>query len=66
VPLLAAQGHRVLVPCLRGSGPTRCLSSETPRTGRQAAVARDMIALLDALRIEQAILAGFDWEAGWA
>jgi pimeloyl-ACP methyl ester carboxylesterase len=56
----------VLVPYLRGSGLTRRILSRTPRNGRRAAVARDTIALLDALRIEQAVLAGFDWEAGWA
>ncbi len=63
VPLLAAAGHRVVVPYLRGFGTTRFLSDETFRNGEQAALALDVIALLDALEIERAILAGFDWGA---
>jgi pimeloyl-ACP methyl ester carboxylesterase len=52
-PILAAQGYRVIVPYLRGYGTTRFLSSKTPRNGQQAALAADMIALLDALKIEK-------------
>jgi len=62
-PLLAAQGYRVIVPHLRGHGTTRFLSNATLRNGQQAAVALDIIALMDALKIEKAILAGFDWGA---
>ncbi|MES2164854.1 MAG: alpha/beta hydrolase [Pseudomonadota bacterium] len=62
-PLLAAQGYRVIVPHLRGHGSTRFLSDATFRNGQQAAVALDIIALMDALKIEQAILAGYDWGA---
>jgi pimeloyl-ACP methyl ester carboxylesterase len=62
-PMLAAQGYRVIVPYLRGYGSTRFLSSDTVRTGQQSALALDINALLDALGIEQAILAGFDWGA---
>lgn len=60
-PLLAAQGYRVIVPQLRGHGGTRFLSRRTPRTAEQSAVALDIIALMDALKIEKAVLAGFDW-----
>jgi pimeloyl-ACP methyl ester carboxylesterase len=63
VPLLASAGHRVVVPYLRGFGTTRFLSDETFRNGEQAVLALDVIALLDALEIERAILAGFDWGA---
>jgi pimeloyl-ACP methyl ester carboxylesterase len=62
-PVLAEAGYRVIVPYLRGYGTTRFLSSTTPRNGQQAVIAVDIIALLDALRIERAILAGFDWGA---
>jgi len=62
-PLLASAGYRVIVPHLRGYGTTRFLASETPRNGQQAAVAVDIIALMDALKIEKPILAGFDWGA---
>jgi pimeloyl-ACP methyl ester carboxylesterase len=62
-PLLASAGYRVIVPYLRGYGTTRFLSGETPRNGQQSALAVDVIALMDALRIESAILAGFDWGA---
>jgi pimeloyl-ACP methyl ester carboxylesterase len=62
-PRLAQAGYRVIVPYLRGYGSTRFLSSTTPRNGQQAVVAVDIIALMDALRIEQAILGGFDWGA---
>jgi len=62
-PLLAARGHRVIIPYLRGYGATRFLSADTVRNGQPAALAQDAIALMDALRIERAILAGFDWGA---
>jgi pimeloyl-ACP methyl ester carboxylesterase len=62
-PVLAAAGYRVLVPFVRGYGTTRFLSGGTPRNGQQATVAADVIAFMDALGIEQAILAGFDWGA---
>jgi pimeloyl-ACP methyl ester carboxylesterase len=60
-PRLAAQGARVIVPWLRGYGPTRFLSAATPRSGEQAALGQDLLALLDALRIESAVLGGYDW-----
>jgi pimeloyl-ACP methyl ester carboxylesterase len=60
-PLLASVGYRVIVPYLRGYGPTRFLSKDTVRNGEPAALAVDTIALMDALKIEKAILAGFDW-----
>jgi pimeloyl-ACP methyl ester carboxylesterase len=60
-PLLASAGYRVIVPYLRGYGSTRFLSRETPRNGEQAAVAADTIALMDALKIQEATLGGFDW-----
>jgi len=60
-PLLAARGCRVVVPYLRGYGPTRFLSSSAVRNGEQAAFAFDIIALMDALKIERAIVGGFDW-----
>ena len=63
VPLLAAAGYRVLVPYLRGYGTTSFLSSTTRRNGQQAALALDVIAVLDALGIDRAIVAGFDWGA---
>jgi pimeloyl-ACP methyl ester carboxylesterase len=63
VPLLAAAGYRVIVPYLRGFGSTRFLSDATFRNGEQAALALDTIALMDALRIERAVVAGFDWGA---
>ncbi|HEY2070263.1 MAG TPA: alpha/beta hydrolase [Rhizomicrobium sp.] len=62
-PLLAAQGYRVIVPYLRGYGTTRFLSADTKRNGEQAAVALDTIALMDALKIKQAVIGGFDWGA---
>jgi pimeloyl-ACP methyl ester carboxylesterase len=62
-PLLAAAGYRVIVPYLRGYGTTRFLSSDTVRNGQQSVVALDIIALMDALKIEKAVLAGFDWGA---
>lgn len=60
-PRLADAGARVIVPYLRGFGPTRFLSEATMRSGQQAALGKDIIDLLDALGIEQAILAGYDW-----
>jgi pimeloyl-ACP methyl ester carboxylesterase len=60
-PQLAAQGCRVIVPYLRGYGPTRFLDAATPRSGEQAAVGADLIALMDALDIERAVVAGYDW-----
>ncbi|MEU1536017.1 alpha/beta fold hydrolase [Streptomyces fagopyri] len=60
-PLLAAQGYRVVVPYLRGHGTTRFLSSKTMRNAQQSAIALDIIALMDALKIHEAVLAGFDW-----
>jgi pimeloyl-ACP methyl ester carboxylesterase len=62
-PLLASAGCRVIVPYLRGYGTTRFLSNDTPRNGQQSVVAVDAIALMDALRIEKATVAGFDWGA---
>jgi len=62
-PLLASVGHRIIVPYLRGYGTTKFLSSETFRNGQPSAVAVDIIALMDALKIERATLAGFDWGA---
>jgi len=62
-PLLAAKGYRVIVPHLRGYGTTRFLSSDTPRNGQQAVFAVDIIALMDALKIEKAVVAGYDWGA---
>ena len=62
-PRLSQAGYRVIVPYLRGYGTTRFLSSDTLRNGQQSVVALDIIALMDALRIEKVILAGFDWGA---
>lgn len=63
VPLLASAGYRAIVPYLRGYGPTRFLSGDTVRNGQQSALALDVIALMDALKIEKAIIGGFDWGA---
>ena len=60
-PLLAAEGWRVLVPWLRGYGPTRFLNPATPRSGQQAALGADLLAFMDALDIRRAMLAGYDW-----
>ncbi|MGW2775407.1 alpha/beta fold hydrolase [Streptomyces olivaceoviridis] len=60
-PLLADLGYRVIVPYLRGHGSTRFLSSRTPRNAEQSAIALDIIALMDALKIHRAVFAGFDW-----
>jgi pimeloyl-ACP methyl ester carboxylesterase len=62
-PLLASAGYRVIVPHLRGHGTTRFLSATSFRNGQPSAIAVDMIALMDALKIEKAIVAGFDWGA---
>ncbi|MFE0024399.1 alpha/beta fold hydrolase [Amycolatopsis sp. NPDC059021] len=62
-PLLAAAGYRVLVPFLRGYGATTFRSAETVRNGQQSAVAADIVAFMDALKIDKAILGGFDWGA---
>ena len=63
-PLLASVGYRVIVPYLRGYGTTRFLSTETDRNGQPSAIAVDVMALMDALKIEKATLAGFDWARG--
>jgi pimeloyl-ACP methyl ester carboxylesterase len=60
-PLLAAQGCRVIVPYLRGYGPTRFRSPATPRSGQQAALGHDLLQLLNALALPSAVLAGYDW-----
>ncbi|MGJ7507725.1 alpha/beta fold hydrolase [Variovorax sp. GT1P44] len=60
-PMLADAGCRVIVPYLRGYGATRFLSDATPRSGEQAALGADLLALLDALAIPRAVLAGYDW-----
>jgi pimeloyl-ACP methyl ester carboxylesterase len=62
-PLLAARGYRVLVPYLRGYGSTQFLSADTVRNGQQAALAQDIVAFMDALNIQRAVLGGFDWGA---
>lgn len=62
-PLLAAEGYRVVVPYLRGYGGTRFRSSETERNGQQSVLAHDVIDLMDALKIQRATVAGFDWGA---
>src|SRR5207249_10151649 len=62
-PRLASPGCRVFVPCLGGYGTPRFLSSDTLRNGQQSALAVDIIALMDALKITKAIVAGFDWGA---
>ena len=63
VPLLTSAGYRVIVPYLRGYGTTRFLSNDTFRNGQQSALSLDIIALMDALDIQKAIIAGFDWGA---
>ena len=60
-PLLASAGYRVIVPYVRGYGTTRFLSNDTLRNGEQAAVAVDVVALMDALKIAKAVIGGFDW-----
>jgi len=61
VPLLTAAGARVIVPYLRGYGPTTFLRPDTPRSGEQAALGADLLALMDALQLPRAVLAGYDW-----
>jgi pimeloyl-ACP methyl ester carboxylesterase len=61
VPLLVREGQRVVVPYLRGYGPTRFLSDGTLRSGQQASLGHDLLALLDALHIDRAIVGGYDW-----
>ena len=61
VPPLVAAGYQVIVPYLRGYGQTRFLEADTPRSGQQAALGRDLIELMDALALPSAVLAGFDW-----
>src|SRR5262245_53604592 len=60
-PPLAADGCRVLIPWLRGYGPTRFLSDKTPRSGEQAALGNDLRQFMDALAIKRAAIAGYDW-----
>ena len=60
-PMLASRGCRIVVPYLRGYGPTRFRDATTPRSGEQAAIGADMMALMDALEIERAVFAGYDW-----
>ncbi|HEY4130235.1 MAG TPA: alpha/beta hydrolase [Gemmatimonadaceae bacterium] len=62
-PILASSGYRVIIPHLRGYGSTHFLSATTVRNGEQAALAVDLIALMDALKIDHAVIAGFDWGA---
>ena len=62
-PLLEAKGYRVIIPYLRGYGSTSFISKDIPRNGQQSVVAVDAVALMDALHIQKAILAGFDWGA---
>jgi len=62
-PILAAKGYRVIVPFVRGYGETRILSPDTMRNGQPSAVALDTVAMMDALKIQSAVLAGFDWGA---
>jgi pimeloyl-ACP methyl ester carboxylesterase len=62
-PILASAGFRVIVPYFRGYGPTRFLASATPRNGQQAALATDIVALMDALKIQHATVGGYDWGA---
>ena len=61
VPALTAAGYRAIVPYLRGYGATRFLSAETPRSGEQAALGKDLLDLMDALDLPRAALVGFDW-----
>lgn len=62
-PILAARGYRVVIPYLRGYGATKFLSPDTPRNAQQAALGADALALMDALKIDKAIVAGYDWGA---
>jgi pimeloyl-ACP methyl ester carboxylesterase len=60
-PMLAARGCRVIVPHLRGHGPTRFVDASAPRAGQQGALGADAIAFMDALKLKRAVLAGYDW-----
>lgn len=60
-PILVARGCRTISPYLRGYGPTRFVAAETPRSGQQAVLGHDLLALLDALALRSAVLAGYDW-----
>ena len=62
-PILAAAGYRVIIPHLRGYGTTRFLDADTPRNGQQTALAVDVIALMDALKLDKVLLGGCDWGA---
>jgi pimeloyl-ACP methyl ester carboxylesterase len=62
-PLLTAKGYRVIIPYVRGCGTTQFLSADTPRSGQTGAVAQDVIDLMDALKIQKAVVGGFDWGA---
>jgi len=61
VPPLIASGYRVIAPYLRGFGPTRFLSAQTPRSGQQAALGSDLRELMDVLSVDRALLVGYDW-----
>jgi len=63
MPILVSAGYRVIIPYLRGYGTTRFLSGDTIRNGQQSVIAVDIIALMDALSINKATIAGFDWGA---
>jgi hypothetical protein len=65
-PMLAAKGCRVIIPYLRGYGPTRFRDAPTPRSGEQAAIGADLLALMDALAVKRAVFAGYDWGGGTA
>src|ERR1700722_10347208 len=65
-PILADAGARMIVPYLRGYGPTRFLKAETPRSGEQAALGVDLLDFMDALKIERAVVGGYDWGGGGA
>src|SRR5262249_47900877 len=62
-PALAKDGYRVIAPALRGYGPTRFLDANTPRSGELAALGRDLLDLIDAMRIDKPLLVGHDWGA---
>ncbi|WP_163337762.1 alpha/beta fold hydrolase [Desulfopila sp. IMCC35008] len=59
--ILVSKGCRIIIPYLRGYGPTQFLSADTPRSGQQAVLAHDVLAFMDALKITRAVLAGYDW-----
>lgn len=61
IPVLVSNGCRVITPYLRGYGPTQFLHADTPRSGQQAALAHDLLTLMDSLEISKAVLAGYDW-----